>query len=132
MEQSTAYLMMIFLPVIPWFLKITVSYRIRYKTPKLKVDKFYKKHKTSFAKKFFYTDLKSKIQPFAYYANFLIGCLLLASVLLSVVYLILAIFKYTLSVFWIPYVAMYVTLILAVFLIVYGTIEIIDDRRAKK
>ena len=132
MEQSTAYLMMIFLPVIPWFLKITVSYRIRYKTPKLKADKFYKKHKTSFVKKFFYTDLKSKIQPFAYYANFLLGCLLMASILLSVIYLILAIFKYTLSVFWIPYGAMYVTLMLTFLLIVYGTIEIIDDRRTKK
>lgn len=48
MEQSTAYCLMILSPVILWLLKLTVSYRIRYKTPKLNVNKFYKKIKYLF------------------------------------------------------------------------------------
>ena len=46
MEQSTAYLIMILFPVIPWFLKLTISYKIRYKMRGVNVDKFYKKNKT--------------------------------------------------------------------------------------
>ena len=132
MEQLTAYLIMIFFPVIPWFLKLTISYKIRYKIPKLNVEKFYKKSKTSFIKKYFYMDLKKRISPLIFYSNFSIGCLLLLSVLLSLVYLCLAIFKYTLSIFFIPYTAMYATIVLVSVLLVFGIAEIIEDRTPKK
>jgi len=53
MEQSTAYLIMILFPIIPCFLKLTISYKIRYKTPKVNVDKFYKKIKPLLSKNIF-------------------------------------------------------------------------------
>lgn len=129
MEQSTAYLIMILLPIIPWFLKITISYKIHYKTPKLNVEKFYRKNKTSYIKRFFYTDLKRQIQPFVYYANFSVGCVLILSILLSVLYLFLAIIRYELSIFVIQYIATYITLIVSVILLVFGTIELFDDKK---
>ena len=132
MEQSTAYLIMILFPVIPWFFKLTISYKIRYKTPKLNVDKFYKKNKTSFIKKFFYTDLKQRIKPVTFYCNLVAGFMLLLSIFVSLVYLLLAICKHTLSLFFLQYIAMYSTMVLTILLLVFGTIEIIDDRKPKK
>ena len=90
MEQSTAYLIMIFLPIIPFFLKLTLSYRIRYKIPKLNADKFYKKKKSSFFRRYFYIELKQRIKPFLFVANLLTGILLIFCVLISLLYLIYA------------------------------------------
>ena len=132
MEQSTAYLIMILFPVIPWFLKLTISYKIRYKIPKLNVDKFYKKNKTSFIKKFFYTDLKQRIKPTVYYSNLIAGCILLLSILVSLVYLFLALCKHTLSAFFLQCITMYSTIILTILLLIFGSMEIIDDRKQKK
>ena len=132
MEQSTAYLIMILFPVIPWFLKLTISYKIRYKIPKLNVDKFYKKNKTSFIKKFFYTDLKQRIKPTVYYSNLIAGFILLLSILVSLVYLFLALCKHTLSAFFLQYITMYSTIILTILLLIFGSMEIIDDRKQKK
>ena len=131
MDQSTAYLVMIFFPLIPWFLKLTISYKIRYKIPKLNVEKFYKKNKSPFIKKFFYTDLRRRMPSLIYFANYLIGCLLLLSVLLSLIYLILVICQYKLSYFIIPQSAMYITIVLTVILLIFGTFEILDDRKRK-
>ncbi len=131
MEQSTAYSIMLFLPVIPWFLKLTISYKIRYKTPKLNVEKFYKKNKSSFIKRYFYCDLKDRIHPLIYYANFLAGCLLAFSILLSMIYLILAIFRYKLSILLIPKSFTWISVVLTVILIIFGTLDIIDDKLKK-
>ena len=132
MEQSTAYLIMILFPVIPWFLKLTISYRIRYKTTKVNVDKFYKKNKTSFIKKYFYIALKPRLKPLVYYGNIVVGSILLLSILVSLIYLCLAICKYTLSIFILPYICMYSTIILTVLLLILGTVEIIDDNAKKR
>ena len=129
MEQSTAYLIMILFPVIPWFLKFTISYKIRYKTPKLNVDKFYKKNKTSFIKKYFYVDFKKRLNPTIFYSNLAIGCILLLSILISLVYLLLAVCKYTLSFFVLQYIAVYSTIILTVLLLIFGTMEMLNDRK---
>ena len=131
MEQSTAYLIMFFFPLIPWLLKLTVSYKIRYKTSKLNVDRFYKKNKSSFINKFFYKNLKNRINYIIYYANFLTGCLLLFSILLAIIYLILAMLQYELSFFLVPQAAMYVTIALTVVLIIFGIFEIVDDKTKK-
>lgn len=128
MEQSTAYFIMILLPVIPWFLKLTISYKIHYKTPKLNVKKFYKKNKSSFVKRYFYTDLKQRINPLIYSANYIVGCLLILDVFISLIYLILAICQYELSNFIIPQSATYITIVLTVVLIVFGFLEILDDK----
>ncbi len=132
MEQSTAYLIMILFPVIPWFLKLTVSYKIRYKTPKVNVEKHYKKNKASFIKRYFYVDLKKRLTPTIFYSNLVIGCILLLSILVSLVYLLLAVCKYTLSVFVLQYIAIYSTIILTVLLLIFGTMEMLDDRKRKK
>ena len=132
MEQSTAYLIMILFPVIPWFLKLTISYRIRYKTTKMNVDKFYKKNKTSFIKKYFYIALKPRLTPLVYYGNIVVGSILLLSILVSLIYLCLAIYKYTLSIFILPYICMYSTIILTVLLLILGTVEIIDENAKKR
>ena len=132
MEQSTAYLIMILFPVIPWFLKLTISYKIRYKTPRLNVDKFYKKNKTSFIKKFFYSNFKQRLKLTTYYCNLVMGCILLLSIFVSLVYLLLAICKHTLSAFFLQYIVMYSTIALTIILLIFGTIEIIDDRKPKK
>ena len=130
-EQSTAYLVMILFPVICWLFKITISYEIRYEMLKLNVDKFFKKHKSSFFNKFFYVDLKQYIPPFSYYTNFLSGCLLLLSVLLSLIYLLLAILGYKLSVEVIPKITTYISLILGAILMISGTIKTINDKFSK-
>mgnify|MGYP003291408012 CR=1 FL=1 len=132
MEQSTAYLIMILFPVVPWLLKLTISYKIRYKTPKLNVEKFYKKNKTPFIKKYFYVELKKRLNPTVFYSNLIVGCILLLGIPVSLVYLLLAICKHTLSAFFLQYIAMYSTIILTVFLLIFGTIEMIDDRKQKK
>lgn len=132
MEQSTAYLIMILFPIIPCFLKLTISYKIRYKTPKVNVDKFYKKNKTSFIKKYFYIALKPRLHPIVYYGNFVVGSILLLNILVSLIYLCLAICKYTLSIFILPHICMYCTIILTVLLLIFGTMEIIDDKTKKK
>lgn len=129
MEQSTAYLIMIFLPIIPFFLKLTLSYRIRYKIPKLNVDKFYKKKKSSFFRRYFYIELKQRIKPFLFVANLLTGILLIFCVLISLLYLILAICQHKLTCFIVPQSATYVTIALTIVLMVYGTLEILDDKR---
>ena len=129
MEQSTAYLIMILFPIIPWFLKLTISYKIRYKTSKVNVDKFYKKNKTSFIKKYFYTALKPRLKPIVYYSNIVVGVILLLSILVSLIYLCLAICKYTLSIFILPYIGMYSTIILTILLLIFGTMELIDDKK---
>lgn len=129
MEQSTAYLIMIFLPVIPFFLKLTLSYRIRYKIPKLNVDKFYKKKKSSFFRRYFYIEQKQRIKPFLFVANLLTGILLVFSVLISLLYLALAICQHKLICFIVPQSATYVTIVLTIVLMVYGTLEILDDKR---
>lgn len=129
MEQSTAYLIMIFLPIIPFFLKLTLSYRIRYKIPKLNVDKFYKKKKSSFFRRYFYIELKQRIKPFLFVANLLTGILLIFCVLISLLYLILAICQHKLICFIVPQSATYVTIALTIVLMVYGTLEILDDKR---
>ncbi len=131
MEQSTAYFIMIFLPIIPWLLKMIISYKIRYKTPKLNVDKFYKKNKSSFIKKYFYIDIRQRLQPLIYVANFLVGGLLIPCVILSLIYLILVIFKYELSCLIIPQFAMYFTISLTVILLFFGILEIVDDKIKK-
>ena len=132
MEQSNAYLIMILFPVIPWFLKLTISYKIRYKTRGVNVDKFYKKNKTSFIKKYFYIAFKPRLTPFVYYGNIVVGSILLLSILVSLIYLCLAICKYTLSIFILPYICMYSTIILTVLLLILGTVEIIDDNAKKR
>lgn len=129
MEQSTAYLIMIFLPIIPFFLKLTLSYRIRYKILKLNVDKFYKKKKSSFFRRYFYIELKQRIKPFLFVANLLTGILLIFFVLISLIYLILAICQHKLICFIVPQSATYVTIALTIVLMVYGTLEILDDKR---
>ena len=129
MEHSTAYLIMILFPVIPWLLKLTISYKIRYKTRGVNVDKFYKRNKTSFIKKYFYVALKPKLHPIVYCGNITVGSILLLSILVSLIYLCLSICKYTLSVFILPYICMYSTIILTVLLLILGTMEIIDDKK---
>jgi hypothetical protein len=129
MEQSTAYLILILLPVVPWLLKLTLSYRIRYKTPKLNVDKFYKKRKSSFLRKFFYVEIKSYISQVLFWGNLLIGSLLLLCALVSALYIVLAMCRYVLSCFIIPTIAMYVTVGLIVMLLIIGTHELFDDKR---
>ena len=132
MEQSTAYLIMILFPMIPWLLKLTVSYKIRYKTHKLNVDKFYKKNKTSFISRYFYIDLKNRLTPNIFYCNMVLGCILLLSILVSLIYLCLALCKHTLSNFFLPYIFFYSTIILTILLLIFGTLEIIDDKKTKK
>lgn len=131
MDQSTAYLIMIFCPLIPWFLKLTISYRIRYKTPKLNVERFYKKNKSPFWKKYFYTDLKQRINPLIYSVNYIFGCLLIAFGFLSLIYMILAICRYNLSFLIIPQITVYVVLALTITLLIFGFLEILDDKKRK-
>lgn len=129
MEQSTAYFIMILLPVVPWLLKLILSYKIRYKTPKLNVDRFYKKRKSSFLRKFFYAEIKSYISQELFLSNLLTGSLLLLCVFVSALYVILAMCRYVLSCFIIPTIAMYVTVVLIVILLIIGTYELLDDKR---
>ena len=127
-EQSTAYWLMICLWFFPWLLKITVSYGIWCKPPGINVGNYYKKHKTSFFRRFFYVDLKHRIRPGKYYWNMISGVILLVSAAASVIYLCLAIFGYTLKLLFIPYFAGYATLMLAVIRAVYGLLDRIDDK----
>ena len=123
MEQSTAYLVMLLSPIIPCLFKLGVSYRIRYKTPKLNVEKYYKKNKKNFLRKFFFLDLRQRIHPIIYFANYLLGVILMVFVSLSVIYAFLWLFRYELRFFVIPQVTSYISLILATLLMIVGTLE---------
>ena len=133
MDQVAAYLLMILCPVIPWLLKLTISYIIRFKNSEYNIAKFYKKRKISFIRKFFYVDVKQFIRPrILYYAIMLSGCILLLSIFAALIYFILALFKHTLSVFFIPDFVMRFTLVLSTILLIVGTLNNIDDKMRNK
>lgn len=128
MEQSTAYLIMILSPVIPWLLKLTVSYRIRYKTPKINIDKFFKKKKTPFWNRFFYTELRKYIPLHAFIFNLILGCVLIGLIIVSIIYMILLMCGHKIMVLCIPQAMTYVTLLLIIVLLVVGVYELLDEK----
>ena len=131
MEQSTAYLLIFLSPIIILLSKLTVSYRIRYNTIKLDVDKFFKKHKTSFWNRFFYIELKSKIPPILYISNLALGILMILLCSTALVYFALFLFQYQLKIIIIPQIIMHVDVVLTVLLIITGVIEFIDEKIKK-
>lgn len=132
MEQSTAYILVILSPIIAWSLKMRISYKIRYETTRKNINNFFKKNKTPFLKRYFYTDLKSLIPSSLYITNFLLGLLLISLVAISFIYFLLFTFGRTLKFLIIPKSIFYLDLVLASILMITGIIDWAEEKISKK
>lgn len=104
MHNDTAYAIMVFSPAIYWQLLLNIRYTIVYTYLRSKHSKTYlKKHSGSWISRVFFHRYKHELGKLWYHTNVCLVFLTFLGTLFAIVYLLLWIMGYAISIMLIPY-----------------------------
>ncbi len=128
MDNSAAYIIMILSPILWLVSKLSIHYTIVYENIRKKHSKSYiRKNRSSALNGYFLLDYKNEINGLLFYANLVLGVMVIAGFAGSIVYLILAVLRYKLRIIVIPTIVCGID----IFLAAARTVRLIFDKLKK-
>ncbi len=128
MDNAAAYIIMILSPVFWLVSKLSIHYTILYENIRKNHSRSYiRKNRGSTINEYFLLDYKNEINGLLFYANLILGIMVIIGFAGSIVYLILAVLRYKLRIIIIPTIVCCID----IFLAAARTVRLIFDKLKK-
>lgn len=129
MDNTTAYMVIVFSPILYIQLQLNLRYSIVYsKIRRLHSKSFIKKNKGSFVEMLFMKHFKGDIGLFWYSLNFVTLVLTMLSLTMSIIYLVLWISGHQIQAVWVPWTWVYLDIVCSLLYLVKHTYDKLVSR----